>query len=126
MRGTLPLLLAAAAAADRPDAKGDRFDAVRARLRDAVDEGAFPGCVAVVARGDETLFREAFGSLVYDGGAAPPLGPNAAVTPATRFDVASLTKVAATTTAAAKLYELGSLGFDTRAGGTCLHRALER
>jgi CubicO group peptidase (beta-lactamase class C family) len=66
------------------------FDAVRRLLTDAVHDRAFPAAVVEVGSATDVLWREAFGQLSWDDGA-----------PSTRedtiFDLASLTKVIATT-----------------------------
>ena len=66
-------------------------------IENAVKDKAFPGAtLAVGFRGKVAI--HAFGKLSYDAKAA-------AVTPATMYDIASLTKVVATTTLVAKLVE---------------------
>jgi beta-glucosidase-like glycosyl hydrolase/CubicO group peptidase (beta-lactamase class C family) len=80
------------------DARGDAqlkpaFDVIEK----AIAEKAFPGAtLAVGYRGKVSV--HAFGKLSYDAKAA-------ATTPATMYDIASLTKVVATTTLVAKLAE---------------------
>lgn len=56
-------------------------------LRDALENGVFPGATAYGARGETVLFDEAVGQL----GIAPPFDKN--VTRATLYDLASLTKI---------------------------------
>ena len=58
-----------------------------ALLRDAINQGVFPGAVAYCARGDWTQFHGAQGTL----GVAPPFDKPANL--ATLYDLASLTKV---------------------------------
>jgi CubicO group peptidase (beta-lactamase class C family) len=60
-------------------------------LRDAVARRIFPAASAVVGSRSGILWRDAFGTLTFDDGAA-------AATPDTIFDLASLTKPLATTT----------------------------
>jgi CubicO group peptidase (beta-lactamase class C family) len=71
---------------------------------------AYPGAVAAVI--DETgfLFLEGVGNFTY--GAPAPLGPNRPMLPTTRFDMASLTKVTATTTLVMIMYQNGDIGLD--------------
>lgn len=82
-------------------------DFVRARdvVRQAVSRAAFPAAVVEVGDAGTVFWREAFGTLTYD-----------ADSPATRedtlFDLASLTKVIATTTLAMELVEHGRLDLD--------------
>lgn len=54
-------------------------------LRRAQAEGAFPGAVGMVFRGEDCLGEYAVGGLTYDAGAQP-------VNPDTRYDLASVTK----------------------------------
>lgn len=66
---------------------------------------AFPGGVVAIGNQDRVLHLEAFGHLTYDDGAP-------AVTVDTLYDLASLTKVIATTTMAMLLYDEGKLDLD--------------
>ena len=91
---------------DRP-AKGladDLAGRVRARLERAVEERAFPGAVCMIAQGGEARVQLAVGKLSYDG--------DEPVTLATRYDLASLTKVCATTPAILRLVAAGKLQLD--------------
>lgn len=74
-------------------------------IRDAIAQRVFPGAVVVVARGDETLHCAAYGATAYE---APESVP---VTPATIYDIASLTKMF-TATGALRLYDAGVLDLD--------------
>jgi CubicO group peptidase (beta-lactamase class C family) len=84
-------------------------DGPRAVLRRALDERAFPAAVVEVGTASETVWREAFGRLTFDADA-----------PVTRedtiFDLASLTKVLATTPMMMQQVERGPLGLDDRVG----------
>ncbi|MFM1871069.1 MAG: hypothetical protein RL398_491, partial [Planctomycetota bacterium] len=71
-------------------------------LENAVADGAFPGAVCAVARHGVPLARVAVGRLGYEADAEP-------VTAGTPFDLASLTKVCATTPAVLKLVAQGRL-----------------
>ena len=70
-----------------------------------VDERAFPAAVVEVGRGGGVLWRQAFGRLDADS-EAPRAEEN------TIFDLASLTKVLATTSLAMRLVERGALALD--------------
>ena len=83
------------------------FDRATAILDEAIARRVTPCAVAEVGRSAGVLWREARGSLTYDPGA-----PNA--TTATLFDLASLTKVVATTTRAMHLVESGRLAPEAR------------
>src|SRR5690606_36314477 len=77
----------------------------QARLQAAVDDGAFPGAVCLVARHGKLLAEVAVGRHEYS-----PQAP--LVTVDTLFDLASLTKVCATTPAILRLAALGKLSLD--------------
>ena len=70
-----------------------------------VDERAFPAAVVEVGRGDGVLWRQAFGRLDTDSESAPTQEN-------TVFDLASLTKVLATTSLTMRLVERGALALD--------------
>jgi CubicO group peptidase (beta-lactamase class C family) len=78
-------------------------------LRRAVAAGVAPGCVAVVWRHDRLRHAGAYGVLARHG-IAPEL--QRPVTLATRYDLASLTKVLCTTTLVAQLVGLGQLSLE--------------
>lgn len=76
-------------------------------LRQSVHDRIFPGAVAaLISPTDETII--AFGSETYEPDAAP-------IAEAAMFDVASLTKILATTTATMQLVERGQLSLDDKA-----------
>jgi CubicO group peptidase (beta-lactamase class C family) len=77
-----------------------RFRAAREVLERAVAERAFPGAAWGVLLDGEVVAIDAVGHFTYDAGAP-------AVTPATVFDLASLTKVMATTSIAMLLNDRG-------------------
>jgi CubicO group peptidase (beta-lactamase class C family) len=82
-----------------------RFARAFAVLEDGIAQRAFPGAaVSIVLRG-ELVALKGLGRFTYD--AASP-----AVAPDTIFDLASVTKVVATTPAAMLLYERGELDLD--------------
>ena len=88
---------------------GGRFASVYQVLNDAIAACAFPGCAFGVLAGGEIVLQDALGHFTYDKGAP-------AVTAETVYDVASLTKVVATTAAAMLLYQRGRLDLDTPLG----------
>ena len=84
-----------------------RFAAVYRILGDAIAARAFPGCAFGVLAGGEVLLADGLGHFTYEEG-----GPS--VTAQTVYDVASLTKVVATTAAAMLLHQRGLLDLNTR------------
>lgn len=86
-----------------------RFASARQVLVDAIDARAFPGCAFGVLADGAVVLQDALGRFTYEDNAR-------AVAPETIFDVASITKVAATTVAAMLLYQRGQLELDTPLG----------
>jgi CubicO group peptidase (beta-lactamase class C family) len=74
-------------------------------LRQAIADQAFPGAALAVTRGGSLVASQGFGRFTYDDDASP-------IQPDTVFDLASLTKVVATTSVAMLLYERGQLPLD--------------
>lgn len=93
-------------------------------LHDAIAAHAFPAASVTVTHRGRLVALKALGQFVYEeNGDAPRLADSARrgnpeVSPATLFDLASVTKVVATTTMAAILYERGLLELDAPVAGT--------
>ena len=85
-------------------------DPIQSALQAAVDDGTFPGAVLAVRLRGEIVFESAVGRLSRQGS-------EEAVTDHTCYDLASLTKVLATTTALALLIQRGRLKVDDRIDG---------
>ena len=83
------------------------FDAAAGVLRDAIAARVFPAAAAEVGSSAGALWQQPLGTLTFDEAAAP----TAIDTP---FDLASLTKVIATTTGVMRLVHGGTLGLDAR------------
>ena len=73
-------------------------------ITQAIDDGELPGAVVVVGYGDEIVYQKAFGSRVVSQGQGLE-----EMTVDTIFDLASLTKVVATTTSIMMLVEMGEI-----------------
>ena len=73
-------------------------------LTHAIEDEAFPGAALAVGRYGAVAKMQGYGHYTYDS--------TRSVTPQSIFDLASLTKVVATTTAAMKLYDEGRLDLD--------------
>src|SRR5512144_564834 len=87
------------------DEQYQRFSRAFDLLRQAIAARAFPGCsLAVVHRG-ELVASAGFGRFTYEA-QSPEVAAD------TIFDLASLTKIVATTTMAMILYERGMLDLD--------------
>jgi len=96
---------AVVAPADMTPLRPEDLDSARAVLRTYVDSQAFPGAVFAVGHRDVLVALEAVGSQAYEPGATP-------MAPDTIFDLASVTKVIATTTVAMRAVEEGRLRLD--------------
>ncbi|HWA94470.1 MAG TPA: serine hydrolase domain-containing protein [Terracidiphilus sp.] len=86
-----------------------QFTAAYKVLRDAIDAKAFPGCAFGVLAGDQVVLQDALGRFTYEDNALE-------VTPATIYDVASLTKVVSTTATAMLLHQQQRLHLDAPLG----------
>ncbi len=78
-----------------------KLDEIDAIANEAITNGATPGCVVLVARKGKVAFHKAYGYMSYDS--------TEAVTNESVYDLASVTKISATTVAVMKLYEEGKL-----------------
>jgi CubicO group peptidase (beta-lactamase class C family) len=85
------------------------FAAAYRVLSDAIAAQAFPGCAFGVLASGRVVLQDGLGHFTYDHDSPE-------VSAETVYDVASLTKVVATTTAAMLLYQRGLLDLDTPLG----------
>jgi len=79
-------------------AKLKKIDAI---AQEAIDKKAAPGCVVLVAKDGKIAYEKAFGYMTYD--------KTEPVYTETLYDMASCTKICATTMAVMKLYDEGRL-----------------
>jgi beta-glucosidase-like glycosyl hydrolase/CubicO group peptidase (beta-lactamase class C family) len=77
----------------------DRFNGIERIVNEAINMGAMPGCQVLVAYQGSVIYDKAFGKTTYEG--------NQKVTTSDLYDIASITKVAATTPVLMHLYEKG-------------------
>ena len=82
------------------------FAAVRVLVERGIRRGIYPGAVVVIGRRDTVLYAQGFGHLTWARGAASPSAQE------TRWDLASLTKVLATTSAVMVLVDQGRVSLD--------------
>lgn len=80
--------------------------AIGAVITGGIEGGVFPGAVVVVGTGERILHAEGYGHFTWSADAAAPQPDS------TLYDLASLTKVVATTPAAMVLVEEGRLDLD--------------
>lgn len=89
----------------QPVISKEQLEPITAILNDAVREGKIPGAVLLIGNQGKVVYRRGFGFR--------SLGPKKPhMTEDTIFDIASLTKVVATTTAIMQLIEKGKLRLD--------------
>lgn len=74
-------------------------------VNEAISEKATPGAVVMIVKDGKVIFEKSYGSHTYDAGAKPVLTTDI-------FDLASVTKVAATTMALMRLYDKGQVKLD--------------
>ncbi|MBL7723198.1 MAG: serine hydrolase [Chitinophagaceae bacterium] len=80
----------------------ERLSVVDSIAADGVTRKAYPGCVVLAAHKGEIIYHKAFGNYEYD-----PSSP--AMSAESIFDLASVTKISATTVSVMKLYEEGKI-----------------
>jgi CubicO group peptidase (beta-lactamase class C family) len=97
------LLLQAASPGPRAAFDGATFDAP---VVQGITRGAYPGAALVVGRGDTILFARGYGRLTWSASSARVSADS------TIYDLASLTKVLATTTALMILVERGRVALE--------------
>ena len=111
---TLSLILIAVAAPDRLPVRAPRDVGMSAErlanidrvVRRGISEGGYPGAAVVVGRRGAAALQRGYGKLGWTSG-SPLVDPEATI-----YDLASLTKVVGTTTAAMILYDEGRLDLD--------------
>jgi beta-glucosidase-like glycosyl hydrolase/CubicO group peptidase (beta-lactamase class C family) len=82
--------------------------AIDSIVNDAIAQKAIPGAVVVVAKDGKIAYEKAFGYLTYDS--------TEPVYPETIYDLASVTKIMATTLSVMKLYDEGKLDIQKTLG----------
>ncbi len=97
---TEPRLMRKAPVTDLGFRKGSLL-AIDSIVLDAIRQQAIPGAVVLVAKDGKIAYEKAFGHLTFDS--------TEEVYPQTLYDLASITKVMATTVSVMKLYEEGRL-----------------
>lgn len=100
---------AAHAPVSEPVSQRSKFSAAYHVLEDAIAAHAFPGCAFGVLAEGETVLQDAVGRFTYED-------TSPAVAHHTVYDLASLTKVVATTAVMMRLYERGRVDVETPLG----------
>ncbi|HEX9655925.1 MAG TPA: serine hydrolase domain-containing protein [Bacteroidota bacterium] len=103
------LLALPPAKASTPTGKNgfEKFGEAVSIIESAIEDSAFPGAQLAVIQKGKVIFNSSFGSQTYDEN-SPGIDDE------TIFDLASLTKVLATTSAVMRLIDLGKLRLDDR------------
>jgi CubicO group peptidase (beta-lactamase class C family) len=83
----------------------EQFQRVFAVLRSGIDQRAFPGAAIAIAQYGKLIAHEGLGHFTYDA-------PSPAITAETIYDLASVSKVIATTAACMILYDRGLFKLD--------------
>ncbi len=77
-------------------------------VTDAIAQKAFPGCVVLAVKDGEIIYDKAYGNYSFDS--------SQPVTLESIYDLASVTKISATTVSVMKLYEEGKLKLKKKLG----------
>jgi uncharacterized protein YbbC (DUF1343 family) len=99
--------LTVAPAAAARDLDLSRFNAIEPLIHNAIDARKLPGAVVLIGVGERTVYHKAIGRRAVVPSPEP-------MTPDTIFDLASLTKVVATTTSMMILIDEGRIGLNDR------------
>ncbi|MCR4828807.1 MAG: serine hydrolase [Bacteroidales bacterium] len=83
----------------------ENFRRIDSLALDGIAQHAYPGCQLLVARGGTIVYNRCYGHLSYDAN-APLVDSN------TMYDIASLTKVTATTPSVMMLVDAGKVSLD--------------
>ncbi len=85
-----------------------KLSAIDSIANDAITKGATPGCVVLVAKNGKVAYQKAYGHFTYDR--AEPVNTGSI------YDMASVTKICATTIAIMKLYDEGKISLEKKLG----------
>jgi beta-N-acetylhexosaminidase len=86
----------------------DKLTVIDSLANDAIAKGATPGCVVLIAKDGKIAYEKAFGYFNYNR--------TEPVTTESIYDLASVTKISATTISVMKLYEEGKLDIKKKLG----------
>jgi beta-glucosidase-like glycosyl hydrolase/CubicO group peptidase (beta-lactamase class C family) len=85
-----------------------KLNEIDALCKQVIDQRMAPGCQVLVARNNKIVYHKAFGNHTYDN--------QMACSKKDLYDLASVTKICATTIAAMKLYDEGKLNLNATLG----------
>lgn len=86
----------------------NKLNLIDSLVEDAIKKKAIPGCQVLVAKNNQIIFNKSYGTIAGEG--------TAAVTNQTYYDLASVTKLSATTVSIMKLVEEGKVDIDKTIG----------
>jgi beta-N-acetylhexosaminidase len=89
-------------------ADNSKLDKIDVLIENAIAKGAFPGARILIAKDGKVFYNKSFGTTSYDHARK--------VDDLTLYDIASVTKVAATTLCLMKLYDQGKLDLNKTLG----------
>jgi beta-N-acetylhexosaminidase len=95
--------------AAREGLKAWKLDAIDAVARELIAEKAAPGCQVLVAKNGKIVFHRTYGNHTYEKNAP-------STSPSDLYDLASITKIAATTLAVMKLHDEGRIDLNQTLG----------
>ena len=104
----LPKSVMPQATPDEVGINASKLAAIDSIAQSGVDAGAYPGCVVLAAKDGKIFYQKAFGKYNYDT-------PDS-VTVNSIYDMASVTKICATTISVMKLYDEGKIKLDGTLG----------
>jgi beta-glucosidase-like glycosyl hydrolase/CubicO group peptidase (beta-lactamase class C family) len=93
----------------RPGIASNKFYEVDSIVSDALDKGAFTGCVVLAAKDGRIVYKRAYGHYQFNPASERMKDESI-------FDLASVTKISATTVSIMKLYEQGKIKLDKTLG----------
>jgi len=86
----------------------EKLNVIDSIVADAIQKKAIPGCQVLVAKNNKIVFNKAYGKIAGEN--------SAPVTLATSYDLASVTKISATTVSIMKLVEEGKVDINKTIG----------
>ncbi|MCX6151766.1 MAG: serine hydrolase [Ignavibacteriales bacterium] len=92
---------------NKEEESGYNFDELDSLMKTALKDSVFPGGVLCVGHNGKIIYKEAFGKFTYDSSSGK-------MTTDAIFDLASVSKVIGTTTAAMILFDEGKLQLDKK------------
>jgi len=86
----------------------EKLNSIDSIVKDAIERKAIPGCQVLIAKNNQIIFNKSYGHTAGEG--------SSLVTNSTLYDLASVTKVSATTVSIMKLAEQGKVNIDKTIG----------